>query len=111
MRSVYQHRHGSGLISKVTLTDQGGGAWHIDMVHVPPAMRGRGWARRLLARVLSDADQAGVRLSLEARACGGPGQADLVKFYRSLGFRLTGAHGAFGPVMRRACKNPSPACV
>jgi len=100
MRETYSIRFGPGLIASVKLTE-GAGVWHIDTVHVPPELRGRGVSRRLLTRVLSDADRASVRLSLEARACGGLSQADLVNYYRRLGFRPTTARGTFGPVMVR----------
>lgn len=73
----------------------------IDWVYVPPGFRDAGLGGQLMRRVLQDADTHGVRLSLEARACGDTDQAALERWYEGFGFMRTGKRGDFGPIFVR----------
>lgn len=118
MRSVYQQRLGPGLIAKVELSPagvsrKGDPRWNIDWLTVPPEARGSGIGRVLMDAVLSDADEEGVVLTLEARSClrrddrNGLDQLRLVEWYQGLGFVLNGRRGEFGPIMVRSRKGIS----
>jgi len=102
----YAVRLGKGQIARIALEERGPDHRWIDWVYVPPTHRGRGLAGHLMARVLRDADAAGVRLSLEPRACAGVDQASLEAWYAGLGFAPTGEEGPFGPIFARAPEAP-----
>ncbi|MBL4845789.1 MAG: hypothetical protein JKY65_09700 [Planctomycetes bacterium] len=100
--SDYAVRIGKGAIARISLTHESASRANIDWVFVPPSARGQGHAGRILSAVIADADQAGVTLVLEARACAGLEQAALEAFYGGFGFEKTGLSETFGPVLSRA---------
>lgn len=98
----YSVRLGKGQIARIKLEQQTPTDAWIDWVFVPPAHRGKGLAGRLMARVLADADAAGITVSLEPRACAGLDQGALERWYQGFGFGDTGRRGDFGPIYQRA---------
>ncbi len=102
----YRVKVAPGAIARIKLTRLSRREAWIDWVYVPPGYRDLGLGGQLLRRVLADADQAGVRLSLEARACGQTGVArrpgrprDLVR--ASTASRAPGAARPLGPIFVR----------
>ncbi|MCP8940910.1 GNAT family N-acetyltransferase [Alsobacter sp. SYSU M60028] len=82
------------------------GAIHLDLVKVAAPLRRRGRGTMLVRALLALADRFGkpVRLQVYALAAdlGGPGQAELERWYERLGFRMSGAFSPTGqPVMIR----------
>ncbi|MEZ6184806.1 MAG: GNAT family N-acetyltransferase [Planctomycetota bacterium] len=102
----YSIRLGKGAIARIKLERLSPDHAWIDWVFVPPAHRGEGLAGQLMQAVLQDADAAGVRVSLEPRACAGPAQAKLEAWYRAYGFCDSGRRGDFGPIFVREARAP-----
>ena len=98
----YSIRLGKGQIARIKLERLSDERAWIDWVFVPPSHRGEGLAGTLMRAVLSDADDAGVEVSLEPRACAGLAQAKLDAWYRGFGFHDSGRRGDFGPIFVRA---------
>ncbi|MCA8920348.1 MAG: GNAT family N-acetyltransferase [Planctomycetes bacterium] len=97
----YSIRLGKGEIARIKLERLNDHDAWIDWVFVPPSHRGEGLAGRLMNAVLADADQEGVNVSLEPRACAGLAQAKLEAWYHAFGFRDSGRRGDFGPIFVR----------
>lgn len=102
MSTEYTVRLAPGAIARIKLQEVCPDHFWIDWVYVPQDWRDRGLGGQLMRRVLKDADAFGVRLSLEARACGGADQAALERWYETFGFVRTGRRGAFGPIFARS---------
>jgi ribosomal protein S18 acetylase RimI-like enzyme len=102
MATEYSVRLAPYAIARIKLERVGPDHLFIDWVYVPPGWRDQGLGGQLMRRVLEDADAHGVRLSLEARACGDTDQAALERWYRSLGFVRAGRTGALGPIYIRS---------
>lgn len=102
MATEYSVRLAPGAIARIKLQEVGPDHFWIDWVFVPPGWRDVGLGGQLMRRVLKDADAFGVRLSLEARACGGADQAALERWYQGFGFVRTGRRGTFGPIYARS---------
>lgn len=98
----YSIRLGKGQIARIKLERLSDERAWIDWVFVPPSHRGEGLAGTLMRAVLSDADDAGVEVSLEPRACAGLAQAKLEAWYRGFDFHDSGRRGDFGPIFVRA---------
>lgn len=94
------HTWGEGTIVRDGYYDLGSGAM-IDLmqpraddqmamvtrIKVPPKMRGLGHARRLMAKLLQDADEEGVALVLAVEAYdGGLTNEQLIDWYQRMGF-------------------------
>ena len=101
MATDYSVRLAPGAIARIKLEKVSAHHSFIDWVYVPPGWRDLGLGGQLMRRVLKDADAFGVRLSLEARACGDTDQAALERWYEGLGFVRTGRRGTFGPIFMR----------
>ncbi|MBX3468683.1 MAG: GNAT family N-acetyltransferase [Planctomycetes bacterium] len=101
MATDYSVRLAPGAIARIKLSEVAPGHSWIDWVYVPPDWRDLGLGGQLMRRVLEDADRHGVRLSLEARACGDTDQAALERWYQGLGFVRSGRRGTFGPILVR----------
>ncbi len=100
----YRVKVAPGAIARIKLTRLSRREAWIDWVYVPPGYRDLGLGGQLLRRVLADADQAGVRLSLEARSCGQTGRVDqgaLETWYERHGFSRSGRRGPLGPIFVR----------
>ena len=69
------------------LTDYWGRGLLLTRINVPVQFRGQGVARRLLARVLTDADAEGITLWLEIMPSGGLSFEELKAWYERRGFR------------------------
>lgn len=81
------------------------GQMWIEKLLLPPSAR-KGGGSRLLSRILSHADRAGVVTSLCAnptQRAGDPGEYDLARWYHSFGFRVLG-RGPEGVLMERTPK-------
>lgn len=104
MATDYAVRLAPYQIARIRLEPLTPSHYWIDWVYVPEAYRGQGLARQLMLHVIKDADRAGVRLSLEPRACGGVDQEALQAWYRSFGFVDTGRRGYFGPIYARPAR-------
>jgi GNAT superfamily N-acetyltransferase len=102
MATEYSVRLAPGEIARIKLQRLAHDQSWIDWVYVPPAWRDCGLGGQLLRHVLRDADAFGVRLTLEARACGDTDQAALERWYERMGFQRTGKRGQFGPIFARA---------
>src|SRR5688500_171977 len=86
MATEYSVRLAPYAIAKIKLDRVSAEHSWIDWVYVPPGYRDAGLGGQLMRRVLQDADTYGVRLSLEARACGDTDQAALERWYEGFGF-------------------------
>jgi GNAT superfamily N-acetyltransferase len=84
----YEHRGIADLYPPGELTD----CWTVTRINIPKEERGNGYGTALLKRILADADEEGVSLSLEPSPSGGLNYAQLVAWYRRHGFRMT-VHG------------------
>jgi GNAT superfamily N-acetyltransferase len=102
LASEYSLRLAPKNIARIRLTRSDETHTWIDWVFVPTDYRGTGVAGRILREVIADADAEGVEIGLEARACAGLEQAALESWYGRFGFVVTGEHGTFGPILRRA---------
>jgi ribosomal protein S18 acetylase RimI-like enzyme len=101
MATEYSVRLAPYAIARIKLDRVSADHFWIDWVYVPPGFRDAGLGGQLMRRVLQDADAHGVRLSLEARACGETDQAALERWYEKFGFVRTGKRGDFGPIFVR----------
>lgn len=88
MKSMYIDRETRAIID-IDLPGDDGLRW-ISRVNVPTASRGQGVARRLMEKVLIDADADGITLALWVIPTGrtgvDPGVGGLVAWYERLGF-------------------------
>jgi GNAT superfamily N-acetyltransferase len=101
MATDYSCRLAPRNIARIKLTERSPGHFWIDWVFVPPAFREYGLGRKLMRKVIADADALGIRVSLEARACAGLSQAKLEAWYGSMGFVKTPFCATFGPILVR----------
>ncbi len=101
MATDYSCRLAPKNIGRIKLERRSATHYWIDWVFVPPTFRDYGLGRRLMHKVLGDADLHGVRISLEARACAGLSQEKLEAWYGSMGFEKTPFRGSFGPILVR----------
>lgn len=97
----YSVRLAPGAVARIKLQRVSETHSWIDWVYVPDGWRDHGLGGQLMRKVIADADRAGARLSLEARACGSTEQAKLERWYESLGFVRTGRRGPLGPIYAR----------
>ena len=94
MRCHYRSGRATAHVTAVSTTCPwliGGGlprdSFFVRDVHTPSKARGKGHARRLMARILADADAASVPLVLRAEPYdAGPSAETLTGWYHRLGF-------------------------
>ena len=101
MATDYSCRLATNTIARIKLSRRGKTHYWIDWVFVPAAYREYGLGRKLMRKVLEDADAHGIRISPEARACAGLGQEKLEGWYFSMGFVKTPFRATFGPILVR----------
>lgn len=108
MKDFYYDEEGWATVHLIDLTWSKLGGWLISGVDVQKRHRGQGVARRLLQRVLDDADAEGLPLYLAAASDGtGLSQEDLCAFYERLGFTQYAPDDDPNAYWRPPCPSPS----
>ena len=90
------------IVGTARLFERQPGVGKLGRVALLREYRGRGWGRLLVARVLREADEAGLQ-EVVADA-----QADLVPFYSSLGFVAEGELFEEGGILHRRIRRRAP---
>jgi len=107
MNNFYYERIGVAQCAIADVIRYGGTSYLITRINVPVLSRGEGYGRRLLAKIIEDADMGGWDLLLEVVPGGGDGDMgfkELAQWYWRNGFRWDDVRGGRKRgVMRRAC--------
>lgn len=83
------------LLAVADLMHIEGDVWELTRINVPAALRGQGYGRRLMERVLADADEFGVTLRLVINPYGEMTYEQLRDWYERCGFESDGRHDPF----------------